>query len=127
MALGSMGAVLSMGGPMADMLRDQFAGTFVGSLRPSGLDLVVGDWAPAAVTGVGDQAAAYSFRFRVRQLEGDAYQRLDAPFPAEGDGAYVIFTRGGVTAVLMVFNTDGRSVDDLRQYAPIADARIPRG
>ena len=70
---------------------------------------------------LGEQALMYRFRY---QPTPTGAQDADTTLPTAGHGALVAFSRGDVTSVLMVLNTDDPTIPALRDYAAIVDARI---
>jgi hypothetical protein len=115
---------LPLAGPLAALMKDQLAEGLVGSLQPAGITLQLSDWAPAQVSGIGDQAAAYSFRFRASASPPSDGASLGGQFPPQGVGAFVLFMRGDVLSALMAFYAEGQASDDWRHYASLVDARL---
>jgi hypothetical protein len=84
----------------------------------AGRGFEISDWHLLTTPGIGEGAAFYGFHYQM------SAETARAGFPAEGEGALGIFSRGGTLTWLMVFSTDSRAVGDLESYARLLDARI---
>jgi hypothetical protein len=109
---------------IAARLRTQLAAGLTGSLQPLGVDVQLADWAPADASGLGDQAAVYTFRFSATPAPGAAPSPLTAALPAQGDGAFALFSRGDALSALVLFGGDGPPAQAVRQYAAVVDAHL---
>ena len=81
--------------------------------------LTFAGWQETAPAAVGERSRMYSFRYQANEDSGVAGSDL-----AEGDGAMVVFERGGHFAILLVLTADGNAEASARQYAGIADGRM---
>jgi hypothetical protein len=77
------------------------------------------DWQETAPAAVGERSRMYSFRYQANEDSSIADSDL-----AEGDGAMVVFERGGHLAIVMILTTDDTAEANARQYAGIADGRM---
>jgi hypothetical protein len=124
MRLEGVGRALPLQGPLGTNLAEQLVDGFVGSLRPAGVELALSDWAALEPPPMLDRVVAYSFRYTSRPLAATTAEPLGAPWPAQGDGAFVLFARGDLLSALMVFNTDGQASQDIWHYAAVVAARL---
>jgi hypothetical protein len=106
------------------MLRDQLVPGLVGSLRGAGVELQLDGWTPLDASGVGDQATVSSFRYRAGESGASGSPALGAQFPAQGNGVFVLSTRGSTLSALVFFYSEGQMSEDWRGYTAIVDARV---
>ena len=76
-------------------------------------------WQETAPAAVGERSRMYSFRYQANEDASIAGSDL-----AEGDGAMVVFERGGHLAIVLILTVDGTAEANARQYAGIADGRM---
>jgi hypothetical protein len=81
--------------------------------------LTFAEWQEIAPAAVGERSRMYGFRYQANEDAGVAGSDL-----AEGDGAIVVFERGGHLALLVILAADGNAEASARQYAGIADGRM---
>jgi hypothetical protein len=118
------GRSIPLSGEIAARLRSQLAMGLAGSLQPLGVEVGLTDWAPADASGLGDQAAVSTFRFRATPVADAAPSPLSAALPAEGDGAFALFSRGDALSALALFGGDEPPSQAVRHYAAIVDAHL---
>jgi hypothetical protein len=82
-------------------------------------NLTFAGWQESDPGAVGERARMYSFRYEANESAGIAGSDL-----AEGDGAMVVFERGGHFAIVLILTADGTAQASARQYAGIADGRM---
>ena len=124
MTLPAGGGAVLLSGDLAARVRGQLAAGLVGSLQPLGADVQLSDWASVDASGLGDRASLTSFRYRTTPLAGAEAGPLAATLPAQGEGAFALFSRGDLLSALVVFGTDSQVLQDARQYAARVDARL---
>ena len=113
-----------LSGEIAARVRGQLATSLAGSLQPLGVDVQFGDWAPADATGLGDQATVSTFHFQAAPAAGGAPSPLTAALPAQGDGAFALFSRGDALSAVALFGGDGSPSQAVLRYAAIVDANL---